>query len=35
MSSGDRKPPFACVIRTTVSHDMLTTFSIMIVAAIT
>ena len=35
MSSGERKPPFSFIIRTTVSHDMLTALRITSVAATT
>jgi hypothetical protein len=35
MSSGERKPPFTCIMRTTVSQDMLTALRIISVAAMT
>ena len=34
-SSGERKPPLTCIMRTTVSQDMLAAFRIMSVAAMT
>jgi hypothetical protein len=34
-SSGERKPPFTCIMRMTVSQDMLTAFRIISVAAMT
>jgi hypothetical protein len=33
MSSGERNPPLTCIIRATVSHDIMTALRIMMQAA--